>query len=88
MCRWSWCLPCGFGSIVPYFYVIYFAVLLGKCHHVMLPMLIYMLAAASPVSFYAVHRELRDEHACSKKYGADWEKYKAIVRFRLVPFVY
>ena len=29
-CRWSWCLPCGFGSIVPYFYVIYFAVLLGK----------------------------------------------------------
>ncbi len=28
-CRWSWCLPCGFGSIVPYFYVIYFAVLLG-----------------------------------------------------------
>ena len=26
--RWSWCLPCGTGSIVPYFYVIYFAVLL------------------------------------------------------------
>lgn len=28
-CRWAWCLPCGFGSIIPYFYVIYFAVLLG-----------------------------------------------------------
>ena len=26
--RWAWCLPCGTGSIVPYFYVIYFAVLL------------------------------------------------------------
>ncbi|KAI8089689.1 ergosterol biosynthesis ERG4/ERG24 [Halteromyces radiatus] len=24
----SWCLPCGFGSIVPYFYPIYFAILL------------------------------------------------------------
>ncbi|ORY95830.1 ergosterol biosynthesis ERG4/ERG24 [Syncephalastrum racemosum] len=24
----SWCLPCGFGSAVPYFYAIYFAILL------------------------------------------------------------
>ncbi|RCI07221.1 hypothetical protein CU098_013953 [Rhizopus stolonifer] len=24
----AWCLPCGFGSIIPYFYCIYFAVLL------------------------------------------------------------
>ena len=29
-CRWSWCLPCGFGNIVPYFYVIYFGMLLRK----------------------------------------------------------
>jgi len=36
----SWCLPCGFGHIVPYFYSIYFAILLvhrerrddHKCH--------------------------------------------------------
>ncbi|KAL0051038.1 hypothetical protein WJX82_000999 [Trebouxia sp. C0006] len=60
---WSWCLPCGFGSIVPYFYVIYFAVLL-------------------------VHRQQRDEHACKRKYGADWDKYQAIVKYRLIPFVY
>ena len=26
----SWCLPCGFDHIVPYFYAIYFAVLLGE----------------------------------------------------------
>lgn len=25
---WAWCLPCGFDSIIPYFYVIYFAGLL------------------------------------------------------------
>ena len=24
----SWCAVCGFGSIVPYFYAIYFAILL------------------------------------------------------------
>ncbi|KAL3143065.1 hypothetical protein ABBQ38_003340 [Trebouxia sp. C0009 RCD-2024] len=60
---WAWCLPCSFGSIIPYFYVIYFAALL-------------------------VHREMRDEHACSRKYGADWDKYKAMVRYRLIPFVY
>ena len=29
ICRWAWCLPCGFSHIVPYFYVIYFGTLLG-----------------------------------------------------------
>jgi protein-S-isoprenylcysteine O-methyltransferase Ste14 len=24
----AWCLPCGFGSIIPYFYCVYFAILL------------------------------------------------------------
>jgi len=36
----GWCLPCGFGSPIPYFYAIYFACLLmhrerrdeAKCH--------------------------------------------------------
>ncbi|CEP11383.1 hypothetical protein [Parasitella parasitica] len=36
----AWCLPCGFGSIIPYFYCVYFAILLihrerrdeEKCH--------------------------------------------------------
>jgi protein-S-isoprenylcysteine O-methyltransferase Ste14 len=25
---WAWCLPCGFGSPLPYFYVVYFTILL------------------------------------------------------------
>ncbi|CAG8746550.1 3676_t:CDS:2, partial [Dentiscutata erythropus] len=25
---WAWCLLCGFDDIIPYFYVVYFAVLL------------------------------------------------------------
>ena len=26
----AWCLPCGYNHIIPYFYAIYFGVLLGK----------------------------------------------------------
>ena len=44
---------------------------------------------ATPLSVaVAVHRELRDEHACKKKYGKDWDKYKAVVKYRLIPFLY
>lgn len=25
---WAWCLPAGFGTPLPYFYVVFFAVLL------------------------------------------------------------
>eukprot|EP01127_Copromyxa_protea_P001766 TRINITY_DN11687_c0_g1_i1.p1 TRINITY_DN11687_c0_g1~~TRINITY_DN11687_c0_g1_i1.p1 ORF type:complete len:421 (+),score=94.03 TRINITY_DN11687_c0_g1_i1:17-1279(+) len=60
---WAWCLPTGFGSIIPYFYVIYFGILL-------------------------FHRETRDEHACRLKYGADWDKYCAIVKYRFFPGIY
>ncbi|KAK9839777.1 hypothetical protein WJX81_000641 [Elliptochloris bilobata] len=45
--------------------------------------------------FYAVyfgallmHRDLRDEHACRLKYGRDWDRYCALVRYRLIPWVY
>lgn len=44
---WAWCLTCGFGSPIPYFYVVYFAILL-------------------------VHRQLRDDEACKKKYGTEY----------------
>ncbi|KAF9099786.1 erg24, C-14 sterol reductase [Mortierella sp. GBA35] len=59
----AWSLPCGLSSPLPYFYPIYFAVLL-------------------------IHRELRDEEKCHKKYGKDWEKYCETVRWRIIPYVY
>ena len=59
----SWCLLCGFNNILPYFYVIYFTVLL-------------------------IHRQLRDEENCGKKYGKDWERYCQIVKWRLIPGIY
>lgn len=35
-----------------------------------------------------IHRDRRDEEKCSKKYGDDWEKYKKIVRWKIIPYVY
>jgi hypothetical protein len=120
--RWAWCLPCGFQSIIPYFYVIYFGVLLGKLPRIQmladaaitwlsdsLPQSnsMYVLAGYFMVLLNdanldlllgmskkmlillcAVHRDLRDEHACHLKYGKDWEKYCSIVKYRIVPLIY
>ena len=35
-----------------------------------------------------VHREMRDEAKCSRKYGADWETYKKKVPWRILPGIY
>ncbi|KAL8948633.1 MAG: hypothetical protein Q9222_005198 [Ikaeria aurantiellina] len=35
-----------------------------------------------------VHRGWRDDDACEKKYGDDWEEYKKKVRWRILPGVY
>ncbi|POS77348.1 Delta(14)-sterol reductase [Diaporthe helianthi] len=35
-----------------------------------------------------IHRERRDDKACSDKYGEDWDEYKRTVRWRIVPYVY
>ncbi|KAH8902281.1 ERG4/ERG24 ergosterol biosynthesis protein [Coniochaeta sp. PMI_546] len=38
--------------------------------------------------FLLIHREGRDDVACSEKYGEDWEKYKKTVKWRILPGVY
>lgn len=35
-----------------------------------------------------VHREGRDDAACTEKYGDDWARYKKIVRWKIVPGIY
>ncbi|TBU58970.1 ERG4/ERG24 ergosterol biosynthesis protein [Dichomitus squalens] len=43
------------------------------------------------VIYFAVllmHRERRDDEACLKKYGKDWTKYKKLVPWRIIPYVY
>ncbi|KAJ1303116.1 hypothetical protein OPQ81_011317 [Rhizoctonia solani] len=35
-----------------------------------------------------LHRQSRDDEACRKKYGKDWDKYTAIVPWRMFPYIY
>ncbi|SCV73442.1 BQ2448_7368 [Microbotryum intermedium] len=60
---WAWSLPTGFSTPVPYYYVIFFAILL-------------------------IHRGMRDDETCAHKYKKDWETYKRIVRWRIIPYIY
>ncbi|KAL0938261.1 delta-sterol reductase [Colletotrichum truncatum] len=39
-------------------------------------------------AFMLVHREGRDDAACQQKYGDDWNKYKKIVKWRIIPGIY
>ncbi|KAF5390773.1 hypothetical protein D9757_004544 [Collybiopsis confluens] len=43
------------------------------------------------VTYFAVlliHRQMRDDAHCQKKYGKDWDKYKKMVTYRIIPYVY
>lgn len=35
-----------------------------------------------------IHRDGRDDEKCARKYGEDWEKYKKIVKYKFIPYVY
>lgn len=35
-----------------------------------------------------VHRQRRDDEACEKKYGEDWNVYKKLVPSRIFPYIY
>ncbi|MCJ1244143.1 erg24, C-14 sterol reductase [Trapelia coarctata] len=35
-----------------------------------------------------IHREMRDEEKCKRKYGKDWDEYRKKVPWRIVPGVY
>ncbi|KAG8915765.1 erg24, C-14 sterol reductase [Tulasnella sp. 418] len=59
----AWCLPTGFNTPIPYFYLFYFTTLL-------------------------VHRQMRDDAHCAKKYGDDWTEYMKRVPYRIFPYIY
>ncbi|KAF9052515.1 ERG4/ERG24 ergosterol biosynthesis protein [Hymenopellis radicata] len=50
----------------------------------------------TPITYFYVgvftvmlmHRQHRDDENCKKKYGADWEKYKKMVPYKIIPYVY
>ncbi|KAA0148451.1 hypothetical protein FNF29_06669 [Cafeteria roenbergensis] len=39
-------------------------------------------------AFLLLHRERRDDHKCAQKYGPYWKEYRALVPWRIIPFLY
>uniref|UniRef100_A0A0K2U5L0 7-dehydrocholesterol reductase n=1 Tax=Lepeophtheirus salmonis TaxID=72036 RepID=A0A0K2U5L0_LEPSM len=35
-----------------------------------------------------VHRTIRDDEKCEKKYGEGWRRYKAAVPYKMIPYIY
>ncbi|KAI0035299.1 ERG4/ERG24 ergosterol biosynthesis protein [Vararia minispora EC-137] len=59
----TWGLVIGTASPIPYFYSVFFIVVL-------------------------IHRCSRDFERCALKYGKDWERYCAIVKWKFIPYIY
>ncbi|EMD00640.1 hypothetical protein BAUCODRAFT_62052 [Baudoinia panamericana UAMH 10762] len=55
-----------------------------------------MKGAAIPITYFymlyfavlLVHRQMRDDEKCRRKYGKDWDEYCEKVPWRIVPYVY
>lgn len=80
---WSWCLPTGLSGFLINQAASKDAILENRC------------AGLAITYFYVVyvavllaHRESRDEEKCSRKYGKDWDAYKKLVRWRIIPYIY
>ncbi len=78
---WAWCLPCGFSSPIPYFYVAYFAVLLIHRQ-------IRGLRFGFRRKWWNDWLFPSDDHQCGLKYGQDWNTYCQKVPYRIIPYIY
>lgn len=92
---WPYCLPTGMAG-----YQVLSAGTITQGAHIMADGREVIQGAAKgwgiPFTYFyilyfavlLVHRERRDDEKCHRKYGKDWEKYKGIVKSRIIPGVY
>jgi len=94
---WAWCLPCGFQSPLPYFYVIYFGILLFHRQTRDDEACALKCVAPPPSPRRALGRarallgcgrrheqRLTQLWVHSRRYKKDWETYKKLVPYRCV----
>jgi len=79
----AWSLPTGFNTPITYFYFVYFAVLLihrqrrddEAC-------------AIKYENFFFSILSLGTNRFLIYRHGDDWETYKKIVPYRIIPYIY
>lgn len=87
---WAYCLP----TLLPG-YVIHKSILTGESVVTQGPDN-EMRGWAIPITYFymlyfailLIHREMRDEEKCHRKYGKDWKEYCKQVKWRILPGVY
>jgi hypothetical protein len=77
----AWSLPTGFDTPITYFYIIYFTVLLIHRQHRDDENCEKKCVYVQPSFKWNADRRPR-------RYGADWHKYKKMVPYRIIPYVY
>lgn len=86
---WSYCLPTGLAG-----YVIKESSVLSNANKLVVPAeargwgMIFTYFYVLYFAVLLIHRELRDEEKCLRKYGKDWEEYQRQVPWKIVPYVY
>ncbi|KAG9257138.1 ergosterol biosynthesis ERG4/ERG24 [Emericellopsis atlantica] len=92
---WAYCLPCGVsgyqilsaGSNAPGSYLMTDGreVIQGEARGWAIPLTCFYIIYFAVL---LVHREGRDDIKCHRKYGKDWDRYKTIVRSKIIPGIY
>lgn len=77
----AWSLPTGFNTPLTYFYLMYFSVLLV---HRQVRDDQYCAEKYVGVPWF----QFANIHRCLRRYGRDWERYKALVPYRIFPYIY
>ena len=78
----AWCLPTGFETPITYFYVVYFAVLL--IHRQRRDDEACAKKYVGSIFFFKMSLIC----VINPRYGEDWAKYKKLVPYRIVPYIY
>jgi delta24(24(1))-sterol reductase len=74
-----WGAVVGTASIIPYFYSVFFiVVLIHRCGR----------DFERYVSVLHFMTMVLNFHRCSIKYGKDWERYCSIVKYKFIPGIY
>ena len=83
----TWGAVVGACSPIPYFYSVFFiTVLIHRCGRDFERCVPSLCASPSPLYILIVASCVACR--CSIKYGKDWERYCAIVKYKFIPYVY